>query len=73
MLKTIITQPFILPEMDLLTIFNLERSVPKEIRFSIHQPSPEMQITWLLLYFPYGLVYDILFPQNLLPKPILVD
>jgi hypothetical protein len=62
MLKTMITQPFILPEMELLTIFNLERSVMKEIRFSIHQPSLEMRIIRLLLYFRYGLVYEILFP-----------
>jgi hypothetical protein len=61
MLKTMITQPFILPEMELLTIFNLERSVMKEIRFIIHQPSLEMRITRLLLYFRYGLVYEILF------------
>jgi hypothetical protein len=61
MLKTMITQPFILSEMELLTIFNLERSVMKEIRFSIHQPSLEMRITRLLLYFRYGLVYEILF------------
>jgi hypothetical protein len=61
MLKTMITQPFILSEMELLTIFNLERSVMKEIRFIIHQPSLEMRITRLLLYFRYGLVYEILF------------
>jgi hypothetical protein len=42
MLKAIITQPFILPEADLLTIFNLEGSVLEEIRFSIHQPTPEI-------------------------------
>jgi hypothetical protein len=42
MFKAIITQPFILQEADLLTIFNLEGSVSEEIRFSNHRPSPEM-------------------------------
>jgi hypothetical protein len=42
MLKTLIMQPFILLEMDLITIINLEGSVSEEIRFSIQQPSPEM-------------------------------
>jgi hypothetical protein len=42
MLKAIITQPFILLEADLLTIFNLEGSISEEIRFSIHQPSQQM-------------------------------